>query len=72
MAAINSDIRAPTRRRPLFHLPPTIKGTAGLLHGKVNGHKRSSGAHGVRGGSDKMFSESVFSLGFLGADDLEG
>ncbi len=50
----------PARRRPLFHLPPTIKGTAGLFKGKINGHKRSSGAHGVRGGDDKTFPESVF------------
>lgn len=60
MAAINFDIRVPARRRSLFHLPPTIKCTVGLFKGKINGHKRSSGAHGVSGGDDKTFSESVF------------
>lgn len=60
VAAINSDIRAPARRGPLFHLPPTIKGTAGLFKGKANGHKRSSGAQYTSGGDDKTFSGSVF------------
>lgn len=59
---INLDIRVPARRRPLFHLPPTIKGTAGLFKGKINGHKRSSGAHRIGGRVDKTFSESVFFL----------
>lgn len=39
------------RRRPLFHLPPATKGTAGLRKGGINGHKRSDG------GGDKVFSE---------------
>lgn len=65
MTAINSDIRALAGRRPLFHLPPTINGTAGLLRRKVNGHKRSSGARGVRGGSDKTFSESGVFFSFF-------
>lgn len=47
------------RRRPLFHLPPTIKGTTGLRKGRVNGHKRAGGARGIDGGDDKVFSESV-------------
>lgn len=38
---------------PLFHLPPTIKGMAGLSQGRVSGHKGSGGARGLSGGGDK-------------------
>lgn len=44
----------------LFHLPPTIKGAAGLFKGEINGHKRSDRAQCVGGGDDKTFSGSVF------------
>lgn len=55
VAAINVDIRVQVRGRPLLHLPPTIKGSAGLFKVKINGHKRSSGAQLTSGGDDKTF-----------------